>query len=132
MKKWWKDPERKKEVQKKISDTLKKKLKGDYSKLPLHLRFRHTLEYRHWRTAVLDRDNYTCQDCSFASSKRKKRRLVQAHHIYFLYKIFQDFDIKTIKEAKKLKILTDVTNGRTLCIPCHKKVHIAAKAQPTD
>lgn len=123
MKKWWKDPERKKEVTKKISNTLKKTLKGDYSEVPLHRSFRYTLEYRRWKNGVLERDNYTCQICGFESSKRKKKKLVQAHHIYFLYQILQDFNIKNLKEAKKNKILNDINNGKTLCISCHKKIH---------
>lgn len=123
MKKWWKDPERKKEVSQKISATLKKKLKGDHSSMPIHRSFRYTLEYRHWRNAVLERDNYTCQECGFESSKRKKKKLVHAHHIYFLYNILQDFNIKTIDQAKKNKMLNDIDNGKTLCVACHKKAH---------
>lgn len=60
---------------------------------------RHSIEYRDWRTAVFERDNYTCQNCSI------KGGYLQADHIkpFCLYE-----DLRF-----------DIDNGRTLCKQCH-------------
>lgn len=63
--------------------------------------FRHSFEYRQWRTAVFQRDNYTCQSC-----KQYGGKLQADHELPF-----------SLYPALRLEIL----NGRTLCIPCHKK-----------
>lgn len=65
---------------------------------------RQTLEYRHWRKAVYERDNYTCQRCGDNGTE------INAHHIS---------NYLTNKEGR-----TDVNNGVTLCRPCHSKFHI--------
>lgn len=66
---------------------------------------RHTLmgriEYINWRKQVFERDNYTCQFCGIRGGK------LNADHIIPY-------------AADKTKAL-DLNNGRTLCIPCHKK-----------
>jgi 5-methylcytosine-specific restriction endonuclease McrA len=60
-------------------------------------------EYINWRNAVFQRDNYTCQDCN------KKGGDLHAHHI---------------KEWAKFPALRHtVSNGVTLCVPCHRKRH---------
>jgi len=69
----------------------------------LERRPRDTIEYKEWRTKVYQRDNYTCQTCSI-----KGGQLV-AHHI------------KSWKSYPGLRY--EVSNGLTLCTPCHKKTH---------
>lgn len=60
-----------------------------------------TNEYRIWRKAVFERDNYTCVMCSVKGGE------IQADHIKpFSLFINQRFD---------------VSNGRTLCVFCHRK-----------
>lgn len=59
------------------------------------------LEYRRWRAAVFSRDNYTCQLCGIRGVK------LHADHIL-------PFSLFPSKR-------TDINNGRTLCVPCHKK-----------
>ena len=56
-----------------------------------------------WRKAVLMRDSYTCQECKAANV------LLCAHHIkpYILYP----------------ELRYAVTNGITLCYPCHERQH---------
>lgn len=62
---------------------------------------RSSLEYRQWRTSVFERDNYTCQEC-------KKRGIkLNADHM------------KAFAHYPELRF--DITNGRTLCVDCHKK-----------
>lgn len=64
---------------------------------------RRSAEYKEWRKAVFERDNYTCQLCGVRGVK------LNAHH----KKPFAFFpDQRTVIE-----------NGITLCERCHKKVH---------
>lgn len=62
-----------------------------------------SLEYRLWRRAVFARDNFTCQHCG------TYRCFLNAHHI----KAFAQFPA----------LRFDVTNGITLCRPCHTAEH---------
>lgn len=64
---------------------------------------RFTPEYKEWRKAVYERDDYTCQKCG------KKGGNLNAHHI------------KAYAEYPDLRIELD--NGITLCEECHKKEH---------
>lgn len=61
---------------------------------------RASMEYKLWRKAVFERDNYTCVWC------RATRNLTADH-------------IKPFSTHEKLRL--EVTNGRTLCVSCHKK-----------
>lgn len=63
--------------------------------------------YRAWRTAVLERDDYTCQDCKRRCKKYEKG--LAAHHI------------RPYKEHEELRY--DVSNGITLCKQCHLTRH---------
>jgi hypothetical protein len=64
-------------------------------------RIRASMEMKDWRKAVYKRDNFTCVICGI------NRVPMQADHIKpFAY--FPDLRF-------------DIENGRTLCIPCHKK-----------
>ena len=56
-----------------------------------------------WRKAIFVRDNYTCQDCGAKGIK------IHAHHI----KPLADFP----------DLALDISNGKTVCIPCHEKIH---------
>jgi hypothetical protein len=67
---------------------------------------RQSYEYRLWRTAVFERDNYTCVWCGKRSQKGQSLE-IQADHI----KPFCDYPA--------LRFAID--NGRTLCRECHKK-----------
>ncbi len=68
---------------------------------PANKRARHSAEYSLWREAVFTRDNYTCQACG------KRGGDINADHIkpFALYP----------------ELRTSIENGRTLCIPCHRK-----------
>lgn len=70
-------------------------------------RFKASGEYRRWRTAVFERDNYTCQECGVRNKKGLgKTAEIHADHI----KPFAFYP----------KLRTQLSNGRTLCIDCHK------------
>lgn len=60
-----------------------------------------TLEYKNWRRAVFERDNFTCVWCN------RKGIYLNADHI----KPFAYFP----------ELRFDISNGRTLCVDCHKK-----------
>lgn len=62
---------------------------------------RDSLQYRNWRAEVFKRDNFTCQMCGQRGGK------IQADHI----KRFADYPELRLK----------LSNGRTLCIPCHRQ-----------
>lgn len=69
-------------------------------------RIRRSVEYRLWRTAVFERDNYTCIWCG-ARSQKGLRVILNADHI------------KPFAYYPELRFAID--NGRTLCEECHKK-----------
>lgn len=62
---------------------------------------RRSVEYRLWREAVFARDNWTCQDCGLRGCE------LNADHI------------KPFALFPELRYAID--NGRTLCVPCHRK-----------
>lgn len=61
---------------------------------------RVSVQYRNWREAVFDRDDYTCQGCGERGVE------LNADHI----KPFAYFP----------ECRLQIDNGRTLCVPCHK------------
>lgn len=63
------------------------------------LRIRGSSEYRTWRRNVFERDNYTCVFCG------KRGGRLNADHI------------KPFAHYPDLRL--DLSNGRTLCEPCH-------------
>lgn len=66
-----------------------------------HQIIRCCLEYKLWRKAVFERDNYTCQECG------KRGGYVEAHHI----KPFATYP----------DLIFAIDNGITLCKNCHRK-----------
>lgn len=66
---------------------------------PEQTRIRTSSEYKHWRTSVYERDNYTCQCCGQHGGN------LQVHHI----NNFSDYP----------ELRLDISNGITLCNSCH-------------
>ena len=78
--------------------------------------FKTTLEYKTWRKAVFERDNYTCVWCG-----DNRGNNLQSDHIKPRWLIFKENNLTDIKSVIKCKELWDINNGRTLCKDCHKK-----------
>lgn len=68
---------------------------------PKNHAIRNSLEYKLWRRAVFDRDKYTCVFCGNMGGR------IEADHI------------KPFAFYPELRF--ELSNGRTLCKPCHKK-----------
>ena len=64
---------------------------------------RTSAKYEQWKTRVFERDNYTCVRCM------KRGGDLNAHHIL----LFVDFPEERF----------ELSNGATLCIPCHDWIH---------
>jgi hypothetical protein len=60
-------------------------------------------EYQAWRNEVYERDDWTCQHCG------KRGGRLHAHH--------------TKPKSQYTELMFDVSNGLTLCEPCHHKIH---------
>lgn len=70
-------------------------------KTPELNRLRTSTEYKAWRKAVFERDDYTCQICG------KRGGSLNADHI------------KSFSKHPDTRF--DINNGRTLCVPCHRR-----------
>ena len=81
---------------------------------PVNMQIRSSVEYKDWRTAVFERDNYTCQECG-----KHGGRLNVNHIIHFSF-IMKHERIKSFEDALKCELLWDINNGETLCESCHK------------
>lgn len=66
-----------------------------------HHRIRQSKKFKDWRVAVFERDNYTCQHCGVRGG------YLEPDHI----KPFAYFP----------ELRFELSNGRTLCKPCHKE-----------
>ena len=109
-----------------ISIKTRKKLseahKGDKSHFwkggiaSLQQQIRGSFQYQAWRAFVFQRDSYTCQTCGNHTSGN-----LNVEHMRPLAVLVAENKILSLEEALICKELWDTNNGKTLCIPCHKK-----------
>jgi hypothetical protein len=97
------------ETRKKMSEIRSGKLGSNWRGgiTPINNTIRKSLEYKLWRTAVFERDKYTCRFCLQRGGK------LQADHI------------KPFATYPELRFAID--NGRTLCVDCHKTTETYGK-----
>ena len=82
---------------------------------PITRAIRTSLTYRQWRTAIFQRDDYTCQKCDKSGGK-----LNVDHYPKTFSEIIAQYNIASLEEAVECEALWDIENNRTLCEPCHK------------
>lgn len=95
------------ETRKKISEGLKGKNGGGWKGglTSINILIRTSAEYKLWRKAVFERDDYTCIWCG-AKNGHGREVVLNADHI------------KPFSLFPELRFAID--NGRTLCVNCHK------------
>jgi hypothetical protein len=76
---------------------------SEYEKL------KRSKEWKLWRKAVFERDNYTCQICHFRSGKGKHHIDLHPHHL------------ESASKYPEFRLCLD--NGLTVCANCHGKIH---------
>ena len=77
---------------------------------PINDTIRKSMEFKNWRIAIFERDNYTCKNPNCIHCNNIQGRVLHAHHI----KSF----------AKYPELRFDVENGLTLCEDFHLKNHL--------
>lgn len=77
---------------------------------------RNMPENRQWIKQCLYRDGYACVECSTPSNGVN----LQVDHIRQFASILSENNITSVEEARMCADLWDISNGRTLCKPCHK------------
>lgn len=87
--------------------------KGGSSKLGQSIR--QMTEYRKWVDAVRKRDG-RCVQCESTD-------LLESHHIKPLAVMIAAYVIDSRASARACPALWDISNGQTLCAPCHYKIH---------
>lgn len=85
-------------------------------KTPFYKLIRASFEYKEWHSAILHRDDFTCQHCFVRGGD------LEVDHIKRFSTIIKEYKIESIEDSKACAELWDIFNGRTLCKPCHKKV----------
>lgn len=81
----------------------------------LQRRIRGLGKYLEWRSNILKRDNYHCQNCG-------NQENLEVHHIIPFFKILNKFKIRDMEEAIKCDGLWEIGNGITYCRKCHIKI----------
>lgn len=82
---------------------------------PLQYKIRNCEFYARWRKAVFERDDYTCVVCGQRGGR------LNADHIIPFSRLLRLHSIETVKQAAACSEMWDMSNGRTLCLSCHKK-----------
>ncbi len=83
---------------------------------PLRKLIRELPQYQEWRKSVFERDNYVC-----IIGRKEHGNKLNVDHIMSFKDIMKRYRIKTTEDAIRCKKLWDISNGRTLCLNCHKQ-----------
>lgn len=90
-----------------IQRAVERRLKNGVTKHQIDRAERYSVRASDWRKSVFKRDNYTCQICL------QRGKYLEADHI------------KPWAYFPELRF--ELSNGRTLCRPCHDKTKISYK-----
>lgn len=85
---------------------------------PVNKQIRNCSKMKLWKISVFKRDKYSCVQCG---KKQGANTQINADHIIPFAEIKRANKIKTLKDALLCEKLWDVSNGRTLCVECHRK-----------
>jgi 5-methylcytosine-specific restriction endonuclease McrA len=96
--------------------------KGENANRRLQTMVRTMKESKVWKKNILERDNYTCQECNIKGAH------FHIHHKTPLALIIKKHNLKITTDARKCSELWDEDNGITLCIECHKKTDTYMKS----
>ena len=77
---------------------------------------RNLFEYKVWRKEVYERDSYKCVECGNSASGD-----FNADHIRPLSFLVRFYSVKNVQDALDCEEFWNISNGRTLCIKCHRR-----------
>ena len=115
----------------KQAHAIRKSTSPNGGKTSLYYQVRHGDRGIAWRNEVFARDSFICQDCGIEGGR------LEAHHIKEFAKIFNEFlslysqfspmedKVILLSLALEYPEFWDISNGKTLCIECHKKYKTA-------
>ena|SRR4030067_3553537 len=85
--------------------------------MPINHSLRNLPEYKIWQNFCMKRDDYTCLIC-----KKRGIKLHVDHIIAFSILVSEAIKIygNDLEQVRRYQKLWDISNGRTLCISCHK------------
>jgi hypothetical protein len=83
----------------------------------LNMIIRRCSKYKWWVRQVFIKDDFTCKKC-----KKKGGRLEADHYPKTFSEIMDKKKITTYEQALECSELWDISNGRTLCRKCHRKI----------
>jgi len=81
----------------------------------LNKKIRQLSEYKSWRSEVYTHNGYICQICNTTSGS------FNIDHIKAFSILLRDNNITSIKQAIECSDLWDCSNGRVLCVECHRQ-----------
>lgn len=90
---------------------------------------RHLVEYRNWREAIFEADDYTCVLCKAKNGNGKTVVLNADHYPILFYQLLDMYKIKSVDDALRCADLWKLDIGRTLCLSCHRKTFIFHRNQ---
>lgn len=80
----------------------------------IYKQIRESIPYKQWRAACFEKDGYVCQFCGQRGGN------LQVDHKKMFSLIVKENNINNLDDANSCKELWDISNGRTLCVTCHK------------
>jgi len=78
--------------------------------------------YKEWRLAVMRRDEFKCIIC-------QAKGYLHVDHIYPFHLMLKEGKISSVEEAALYSPLWNISNGRVMCVECHRKTETYGKQQ---